>query len=289
MNAELRTTVALRSIAGRRPANEDAAVAVRLPDGRELIAVADGMGGHQAGEVASKRALETLVTALRIGHTLSEAFAAANDAVYQAAQHNADWTGMGTTLVALLRSDRSYEIANVGDSRAYRITGVGIQQVTRDHCLLAEAVAAGGASADAVRNSRWKNALTRSLGADADVKVDLFGPFDLRMPHTVLLCTDGLHGVVPDATIRTCLTETPEGEEAALRLTEEAYRQGSSDNITVAVMSFGDVARRPLDEMQNHREDAVPLLTRPAGIPRIVAKPSPHDTTWLQRLRTHFS
>jgi len=244
------------------------------------------MGGHQAGEVASRRALETLVIALRIGHTLSEAVAEANEAVFQAAQHNPEWNGMGTTVVALLRSDKSYEIANVGDSRAYRITAVGIQQVTNDHCLLAEAAAAGGASAEAVRNSRWKNALTRSLGADRSVEVDVFGPFDLRMPHMVLLCTDGLHGVVTDDTIAQCLSEFEDAEEAALQLTEEAYRKGSSDNITVAVMRFGDAP--PVGTGTQSHPEGVPVQ-RPVGMPRVIAKPSPHDQSFLQRLRVHFS
>src|SRR5690606_2407662 len=115
---------------GRRPVNQDAVLAVRLADGRELVAIADGMGGHSAGEVASRTALETVWTRLREGEDLRSAVAAANTAIHKAAAGNPAWTGMGTTLVAMLRTGNTYHIANVGDSRAYRVVGDRIEQVT---------------------------------------------------------------------------------------------------------------------------------------------------------------
>lgn len=288
MNGEaLRSAVGWRTISGRRPLNEDAVLAASLPDGRELVAVADGMGGHNAGEVASERALQAILAALQKGHTLESAVAEANKSVFQAAQENAAWSGMGTTVVALLRNQTSYQIASVGDSRAYRVTSTGIQQITRDHRLLAEALAAGGGSAEAVRHSRWRNALTRSIGADASVEVDVFGPFDLSQTQSALLCTDGLHGVVADAVIQRCLQEAADPAAAAQRLTEEAYRNGSSDNITVAVVAFGQRPRAVAAPPQRREGTPLPSTRRYPII--LTAPPTAREPSWLQRLLTLFS
>ncbi|HEX6558517.1 MAG TPA: protein phosphatase 2C domain-containing protein [Longimicrobiales bacterium] len=285
----LRTAVGWRTISGRRPANQDAVLTARLEDGRELIAIADGMGGHKAGEVASERALQTILAALQRGCSLGAAVAEANTAVYRAAQENAAWRGMGTTVVVLLRSAHSYEIASVGDSRAYRVSASGIEQITRDHCLMAEALAAGGMSAEAVRHSRWRNALTRSIGTDATVEVDVFGPFELAQTHTVLLCTDGLHGTVSDSVMRRHLADISDPAAAAQRLVEEAYRNGSSDNITVAVLAFGQPA--PTLNVVPRRREGTPMpQTTPRRYPIVLtAPPSERNRSWLQRLLTLFS
>ena len=116
--AAIETTTGWRTMAGRRSANQDSVFADHLPDGRELVVVADGMGGHNGGEVASQRAIETVVESLKQGRSLRDAVRDANHAVRAAAAANPAWDGMGTTLVALLRSGDRYQIANVGDSRA---------------------------------------------------------------------------------------------------------------------------------------------------------------------------
>src|SRR5690606_20055625 len=112
---------AATSVQGRRPSNQDAVVDVKLPDGRHLVAVADGMGGHRSGEIASALALEVVVRELGEGARLHDAVVAANLEVFETANRDSSHAGMGTTLVAMLRTDAVYEIANVGDSRAYRI------------------------------------------------------------------------------------------------------------------------------------------------------------------------
>ena len=222
--------------AGRRSVNQDAVLAVRLADGRELVGVADGMGGHSAGEVASQRALETVWTRLREGLDLRAAVKAANATIYAQAAGNPAWNGMGTTLVVMLRSGNSYEIANVGDSRAYRITSSAVSQITADHSFMAEALRESGVARDELVHSRWRNALTRALGTEPDVAVDVFGPFDVREPHAVLLCSDGLHRSVSDDMLRHCIGSASDAWTAAQEIAAEAYRNGSSDNISAAVV-----------------------------------------------------
>lgn len=227
---------------GRRPVNQDAVLAVRLSDGRELVAVADGMGGHSAGEVASQRALETVWTRLKAGSDLRSAVSAANAAVHAAAAGNPAWRGMGTTLVAMLRSGHSYEIANVGDSRAYRITRTGLSQITRDHTFVAEAQREAKGASEELAQSRWRNALTRALGTDAEVDVDVFGPFDAQEPHAVLLCTDGVHRTLSDEVMHGHVGRADDPWAAARSLAAEAYERGSADNISAAVILFGELA-----------------------------------------------
>ena len=235
-----RTPAGWRSFSGRRKSNQDAVVAGRFADGRELIAVADGMGGHQGGAIAAQHALDTLVASVTAGSSLRAAVVAANAAVYDAAQQDASLAGMGTTLVALLRTDDSYVVANVGDSRAYVVTETEIKQITADHSFLAEALRANQMSAEEARNSRWRNALTRAIGTDAQVEVDEFGPFEIDEPHTVVLCSDGLHGSVPDLSLQQCVIQNRDVWAAAMCLADEAFRNGSKDNISVAVVRFGE-------------------------------------------------
>lgn len=275
------TTTGWRTMAGRRSANQDAVFAGRLPDGRELLAVADGMGGHKGGEVASQRTIETVVAGLQQGRTLRDAVTAANDVVRRAAHENAAWEGMGTTLVALLRSGERYQIANVGDSRAYVVTDEGIRQVTADHSFMAEALAARKMSAEEVKRSRWRNALTRAIGTEAQVDVDIFGPFDVSAPHVVLLCSDGLHGAVSDEAMRRCVSEMSNLSLAAERLANEAYGNGSKDNISVAIMRFGAgvkvAARLP---------QAATWQPRPS---RLIIGPEERHRSLLQRVFTLFT
>jgi protein phosphatase len=224
--------------------NQDAVLAVRLADGRELVAVADGMGGHSAGEVASQRALETVWTQLKAGADLRSAVIAANAAVHAAAAGNPGWSGMGTTLVAMLRAGNTYEIANVGDSRAYRITHDAVSQITTDHSFVAEAMRESRFATDEITRSRWRNALTRSLGTEPDVNVDCFGPFDAGERHVVLLCSDGLYRTLSDDMLQQHVARADDPWAAARSLAAEAYENGSADNISAAVVLLGDDATR---------------------------------------------
>jgi protein phosphatase len=223
---------------GRRRVNQDAVLAVALSDGSELIAVADGMGGHAAGERASRLALNTLRAAVEGGADLVAAVRAANTAVFAEAASNPEQDGMGTTLAAMLRKGDRYSIANVGDSRVYRIDANGIEQITVDHSFIVDAVRSGELTAEEAGSSPWRNAVTRAVGTDRDVEVDCYGPFEMRDAHAVVLCTDGLYRSLDPAEVAQAVRATKPGA-AAKALAAAAYAAGSDDNITVAVVSYG--------------------------------------------------
>lgn len=231
---------ALLTEQGQRRVNQDAVLSAVLPDGSELVAVADGMGGQAAGEVASRLALEVLHAALRHGETLETAVQAANAAVFDEARGRPDYAGMGTTLVAVHRRGDSYLIANVGDSRAYRADTSGIVQLTLDHSFMAEAERSGGAAVQEAERSPWRNAVTRAIGTEAHVQVDHFGPHDATEPHTLLLCTDGLYRVLSEEQLRSGLIDAISPADAAHALARAADNAGSDDNISLAVVQFGD-------------------------------------------------
>ena len=223
---------------GRRPSNQDAVVVKSLSRGRELLAVCDGMGSHAMGRLASHAAVDTLVRELGEGKSLEDAVQSANRAVRDELEADEDAAGLGTTLVALLRTGPEYQIANVGDSRAYRVDARGIHRITQDHSFVAEVVREGRMSAEEAGRSPWKSAITRHLGAEPDVEVDLFGAYPADEPHVILLCSDGLHGVLDDDAIRAKVLETPDIRDIARDLGEEALRKGGDDNVTVAAMEF---------------------------------------------------
>jgi protein phosphatase len=224
---------------GLRSTNQDAVAVRTLAGRRELAAVCDGVGSHKAGARASHTAIEALVRGLSEGRDLKDAIHASNDAVRLEAQAEPSRKGMGTTMVALLREDDRYWIGNVGDSRAYRIDGTSIRQLTTDHSFIAEAVRAGEMTRDEAERSPWRNAITRILGAEANVEVDMFGEFSAAEPHILILCTDGLHGVVSEQDLERTVRQTPDIREVARALCDEALRRGGKDNVTVAAMAFG--------------------------------------------------
>jgi len=237
VSTELR--LATESIAGQRSYQEDAVVARTLSGGRALVAVADGMGGHAAGEVASALALETLVDEMEKGTSLDEAFRVANKAV-NAKSREPGKLGMGTTLVAMILEGDRYRVANVGDSRAYLLTASGIRQISEDHSYVAEAIKRGQSEEEAL-SSQWKNALTRSIGTSDDVLVDLFGPFPVEPNTAVMLCSDGLYKSQTDADLRRVFGRSGGPGGAAQALVAAAFEAGSDDNITVALAEFGEV------------------------------------------------
>lgn len=206
-----------------------------------LVAVADGMGGHQAGEVASFTALETLVSCPLDGDdpgaSLLAAVQEANRRVYTLSLSRPDYAGMGTTLTAALFARNRWWIAHVGDSRAYLFRQGRLRQVTRDHSVVAELVALGHLRAEEARNHPQRHLLTRALGLDASVDVDLYS-VEAYPEDRLLLCTDGLSGVLPDATIREVLASQGSPDEQASRLAGKALEEGAPDNVTVVVVSL---------------------------------------------------
>ncbi len=229
------------SIAGLRPYQEDAHLAENLSDGRLLVAVADGMGGHAAGEVASALALEVLVEALEDGQPLDAAFHLANERVHTQARDPAK-QGMGTTLVAMLLDGGSYTVANVGDSRGYALSAEGVRRITMDHSYVAEAIKRGQSEEEATQ-SEWKDVLTRCIGTEPEVEVDLFGPFPVEKNSAVLLCSDGLYKTLADADLGSLYAKSGGPRGGAQSLVSEAYERGSDDNITVTIAEFGEIPR----------------------------------------------
>jgi len=205
------------------------------------MAVADGMGGHAAGEVASALALETLSDAVQRGQALDDAFRLANERVHLKARDPGK-QGMGTTLVAMLLDGDSYQIANVGDSRCYLVDGDGARRITEDHSFVTEAIKRGQSEEQAMA-SQWKDVLTRCIGTEPEVEVDPFGPFPVDPNTAILLCSDGLYKVLSDADLSGMFAKSGGPRGAAQSLVANAYEAGSDDNISVAIAEFGEVPR----------------------------------------------
>ncbi len=223
---------------GRRSTNQDAVAVRTLPGGKELAVVCDGMGSHAFGGVASHIALEALVGALAEGADLAQGVREANRAIHRSVEKESEREGMGTTLVALVREGDRYLVANVGDSRAYRVDRTGIHRITQDHSFVAEAMGRGDMSLEEASRSPWRNALTRHLGTDLDLEVDLFGPFDATDPHVVILSTDGVHGVLSDEEMERLARDTTTIQDLAKTLAEAALTEGGEDNVAVAALGF---------------------------------------------------
>jgi protein phosphatase len=258
--------LAVESIAGQRPYQEDSVLARSLSDGRLLVAVADGMGGHAAGEVASALALETLVSALEDGQALDTAFASANSAVHREAR-DPDKKGMGTTLTAALVEDGEYFMANVGDSRGYLLSVEGIRQMTDDHSFVAEAMKRGQTREEAMATP-WRDALTRSIGTEPAVEVDVFGPFPVRDDTAFLICSDGLYKTLSDDDLQQIFLQAGTLEGAAQILVAQALDRGSDDNITVALAEFGRIPRA-----EGHATMPLPAMSAVEEAPAAVAEP----------------
>ena len=236
---------ALSDIGLHRKTNEDT-FEVQPP----LYVVCDGMGGANAGEVASGLAAETLVTRVSAGDSLLEAAEAANTAVFRRASANAEQAGMGTTLTAFLLEGSAARFVHIGDSRAYLLRDGGLEQVSDDHSLVGEMVRDGRLSVEEAAVHPHRSILSRALGTEAQAKIDEF-TVDLLPGDVLLLCSDGLSGPVPDDALRLALTRG-DPQEAAGRLVLEARRQGGPDNITAVVVR--------LDEAMGDGDDEVTLV-----------------------------
>jgi protein phosphatase len=243
-----RTTLAVRAATDlglRRSENEDSH-GCWIPDepaAQErrgaLMVVADGMGGSQAGEVASRLAVETVLGAYRDGHgedaldDLRRAVVEANRAVYEQSTANPQHTGMGTTCTALVVRDREALVAHVGDSRAYLVRDGRIRQLTHDHSLVAQMVQRNEITPEQARTDPRRNVVTRSVGVSADVEVDAERvELPLEPGDTLLLCSDGLHGQVTDEELAHAASG-PDLDVACRELIGLANQRGGPDNITV--------------------------------------------------------
>jgi PPM family protein phosphatase len=206
-----------------------------------LVAVADGMGGHRGGEVASATALAALRQAMASGQPLRDAIEGANDAVLEKSGSDHQLQGMGTTLTAgTLGTDGSMLIGHVGDSRAYLLRDGELSQITNDHSLVAEMVRTGQLTPEQAESHPQRSTITRALGIDPAVDVDVY-PVDLRPGDRILLCSDGLTTMVRPGEIEEILDEEPDAERAAQRLVDAANAAGGEDNITAVVVEVIEV------------------------------------------------
>jgi PPM family protein phosphatase len=220
-----------------REGNEDAYL---VDDAMGLVAVADGMGGHRAGEVASATALEALRSAITHGRPLRESMEDANEAVFTKSLTDEELRGMGTTLTAAtLVTGGTVLVGHVGDSRAYLLHDGELRQVTVDHSLVEELVREGRLTADEAAVHPQRSIITRALGVDASVEVDVY-PVELAPGDRLLLCSDGLTGMVQAETIAATLRREEDPARAAAALIDAANVAGGEDNITAVVVAVTD-------------------------------------------------
>ena len=225
-----------------RSMNEDYVFVSERPIGKlpNLFVVADGMGGHNAGERASSYAVEVLLANIRKSKernpvkVLRYAMEHANDSVYQEAMTKERCRGMGTTMVAATILKDTLYITNVGDSRLY-VIGNGIRQITHDHSLVEEMVRMGEIRREEARFHPDKNIITRAIGAGYDVKVDFFG-HKLRDNDKILLCSDGLSNMLEDDEIFEIVNRDEEIARRAGELINRANTYGGKDNISVVLV-----------------------------------------------------
>ena len=216
-----------------RPINEDSFL---MPENDGLVLVADGMGGHLAGEVASRMAIEAVQRMARENErpgiaALREAVACAHETILAHAQDHIECAGMGTTLSVLWLGENYAYIAHVGDSRIYRLREGSLTQITQDHSLVEELVRAGLITREQARTHPRRNIITRALGTHGENEPDLLVT-DVQDGDVFLLCTDGLTGMVPDDEIERTLRDC--GIEAAAdRLLALALDAGGRDNVTL--------------------------------------------------------
>lgn len=229
-------------IGKKRKLNQDYVYVSETPIGNlpNLFIVADGMGGHNAGDYASKCTVETIIREVRgcfeknPVRILGKAIRIANDQIRRKAEEDKSLLGMGTTVVAATCLGHYLQVANVGDSRLY-IIGSEIRQITTDHSLVEEMIRMGGIDRKAARNHPDKNIITRAIGALDTVEIDFFHE-ELKPGELVLLCSDGLTNMLEDEEIGAILKEPVSMEEKAQRLIEAANDNGGKDNITVIII-----------------------------------------------------
>lgn len=241
---QLMEAYCLTDVGRRRSSNQDYVFISEQPVGNlpNLFVVADGMGGHNAGDLASRLAVEALTKSIRENkkeknpiRILGRAIEKANESVLEKAATDSNLYGMGTTLVTATVSGGCLYVANVGDSRLYLIRNQRIRQVTKDHSLVEEMVRLGELTEEQARNHPDKNIITRAIGARRRVKIDFFDE-DLRGQDVILMCSDGLSNMVEDREMEGIVKENGPLKDAALKLIEAANKNGGRDNIAVVLV-----------------------------------------------------
>jgi PPM family protein phosphatase len=215
--------------------------------GQTVFAVADGLGGHQGGEVASAAAVEPLAhldgrsfkDAGEAAEALATAIREANEAILDRAAGDPALYGMGTTVTAAVAGGGYLQLAHVGDSRAYLLRGGTLEQLTTDHTVVGELVRRGRLTPQQAAVHPERSILTRAVGLDPRVPVDLPDPLELQPGDQVLLCSDGLTEAVADGRIAELLSAAQDGQVACQSLIDAANDAGGPDNITVVLVRVG--------------------------------------------------
>src|SRR5258705_4329445 len=233
-----------RGLNERRPLNEDAFLADRQ---RFIFAVADGVGGAEAGEVASQTAIEVLDEAFRhhtggsdVEDLMELAIQRANASIHQMAQDHAKFSMMATTIVALHLNGNVATFGHVGDSRLYRLTPDGdLRRETEDHSIVEEEVRAGRMTPEQTANHPSKNVISRALGAEDVVEVDM-KVMEVEDGTEFLLCTDGITRHVSDSELRQLLVINDNLDAVCAELKQRCYERGAEDNLTVVIVRVGN-------------------------------------------------
>lgn len=232
-----------------RQLNEDYYACTVDDHGRVFSIVADGMGGHQAGDVASRMAVEGILRELQnlepdleredAREQLMHALVVTNEAVYRHAVENPECNGMGTTVVCALLDEQGGVLAHVGDSRIYLYNADGLQQQTEDHTLVHELMKSGQITSEQAAIHPQRNVIMRALGTEKDVRVDL-GEFRWEQDDVLLLCSDGLTNKVSKTQIESLLGSQLPLQEQVDALVQQALDAGGEDNVTVVAVRNGD-------------------------------------------------
>ena len=205
-----------------------------------LFIVADGMGGHKAGDIASRLTVDSVVDKLSKVNSkdyisvITDTIIKVNKEVIDKAAESQDYAGMGTTLVVATVFDNILKVANVGDSRLY-VVGEDIIQITRDHSLVEEMVINGQLDRADARVDKRKNIITRAIGGESKVEAEMFS-VELKPEDKILMCSDGLSNMVDDAEILEIINREPDIEKAARMLIDAANENGGKDNISVVIV-----------------------------------------------------
>lgn len=232
-----------------RKVNQDVfGITVDVDRNIAILVVCDGMGGANAGHIASQLAADTFIehvssktsmldnnaTLDEIADIVEDAAVASNEIVYIRGINDVKLSGMGTTLVALVSADVGEVVANIGDSRAYHITPAGISKITKDHSVVEEMIDRGEITREEAEHHPRKNLITRAIGAEAYIQADVYTQ-NIDTDDLVLLCSDGLSNIVSEDEILEELVNSETLEKACEALIKRALSRGAPDNITVAV------------------------------------------------------
>lgn len=231
-----------------RQQNQDAFRIEKPSPGQMLLVVCDGMGGAKAGNTASELAVSTFGDAALKGLAdpesaggipaiLIQAVREANHAVWSRGSRDPDCFGMGTTLVAALISQETCYIVNIGDSRAYFVSGAGIRKITRDHSVVEDLVLRGEITPEQARTHPQKNLITRALGTTESVRADLYEE-SCEAGSFLLLCSDGLSNVVTEQEILYEIIHGGQPEDCCERLLDMALQRGAPDNVTAVLLQM---------------------------------------------------